>query len=285
MSESLIIEGKKYLSARRAAEIAAYSKDYVGQLCRSGKLACRMVGRFWYVDEESLQKHQAESFKANQTSFGANDFATKAPSANPPIQADSFFSHSFLPAFKQTFFVLAVMIAVLAGGTAAVSISKPFLPKTFSQDFSQTISDNTASAYSVMSSAGEILRTAFDHYYSAIASIVSPSAPSSQSNSQSKLPVSSIPPSGNYSVANAGLVVVPSQGSTTDAKLAQAITNSFSDNVTVTPGTNGTTGIITPAFRTIKGHDFLYVLVPIKTASSTAAAMTSPAGQAPGNSQ
>jgi len=296
VSESLIIEGKQYISARRAAEITAYSKDYVGQLCRSGKLACRMVGRFWYVDEESLQKHQAESFKANQTSFGANgsmpktsvasnslnpsiSASTSIPvnqsiSVGPSIPADSFFSHSFLPAFKQTFFVLAVMIAVLAGGTAAVSISKPFLPKSFSQNLSQTLNNITASVYSAMSSAGEILRTAFDHYYSAIASIVSPSAPSSQSNSQSKLPVSSIPPSGNYSVANAGLVVVPSQGSTTDAKLAQAITNSFSDNVTVTPGTNGTTGIITPEFRNVQGHDFLYMLVPVKTASTTASSTT-----------
>ena len=302
MSESLIIEGKQYISARRAAEIAAYSKDYVGQLCRSGKLVCRMVGRFWYVDENSLRKHQAESFKANQTSFGANGFVVKTSvasnslnpsisasssiipvsqsiSVGPSIPADSVFGHSFLPAFKQTFFVIAVMIAVLAGGTAAVSISKPFLPKTFSQNLSQTLNNNTASVYSAMSSAGEILRTAFDQYYSAIASIVSPSKPSSSLAISN--PSNAINPNnnqnGNYSVANAGLVVVPtgaSSTSATDAKLTQTITNSFSDNVTVKPGANGTTGVITPEFRNVQGHDFLYMLVPVKTASTTASSTT-----------
>ena len=290
VSESLIIEGKQYISARRAAEIAAYSNDYVGQLCRSGKLACRMVGRFWYVDEKSLRKHQAESFKANQTSFGANGFTAKtlaevnsansvnpSISVSPSIPADSVFSHSFFPAFKQTLFVVIAMIAVLVGGMTAVSIGKPFLPQTFSQAFSQSVANNSASVYSAMNAASEILHSYFDQVYSNIASIVSPS---SRSSSLASLPpptsTNSANQSGNYSVANAGLVVVPqnesanaSTTSANNAKLAQTITNSFSDNVTVTPGPNGTTGVITPEFRNVQGHDFLYMLVPVKTASST----------------
>lgn len=288
MSESLIIEGKQYISARRAAEIAAYSKDYVGQLCRSGKLACRMVGRFWYVDENSLRKHKEESFKANQTSFGANGFATKtstsANSMNPSISGngtisvDPISAYSFLPVLKQAFFVALAVIAVLAGGMTAVSISKPFLPQAFSQAFSQSVANNSASVYSAMSTAGGILYSYFDQAYSNIASIISPS-PRSNSSASLTPPTSTNESnqSGNYSVANAGLVVVPQNASSTDVnnvKLAQTITNSFSDNVTVTPGPNGTTGVITPEFRTVKGHDFLYVLVPVKTASSTKVAST-----------
>jgi hypothetical protein len=239
-----------------------------------------MVGRFWYVDEDSLRKYQAESFKANQTSFRSTNSVT-SPVANfipnlvpkPMVTSGSVSTisgHSFiLPVYKQIFFVVAVMIAVLAGGTAAISISKPFLPQAFSQNLSQTLSDNTASAYSAMSSVGGIMTTAFDKYYSIIASIFSPSKPLSSialSNSSGGMNQG-----GNYSVASAGLVVVPKSASTTsanDAKLAQTIRNSFSDNVTVTPGTNGTTGIITPEFRTVAGHDFLYVLVPVKTTST-----------------
>jgi hypothetical protein len=282
VSESLIIEGKQYISARRAAEIAAYSNDYVGQLCRSGKLACRMVGRFWYVDESSLRKHKEESFKANQGSFGANGFTAKTStsvnstspsiSGNGTISIDPISTSSFLPVFKQAFFVALAVIAVLVGGMTAVSIGKPFLPQTFSQDFSQSVANNSASVYSAMSTAGEILHSYFNQAYSNIASIVSSS---SRSSSSASLP----PPtstnesnqSGNYFVANAGLVVVPSSASTTNAKLAQTITNSFSDNVTVTPGPNGTTGVITPEFRNVQGHDFLYMLVPVKTGSSTTA--------------
>jgi hypothetical protein len=141
---------------------------------------------------------------------------------------------------------------------------------------------------------GGILRTAFDKYYSAIASIVSPSA--SPSSSLSSSPISSNQSnslaiststnesnqSGNYSVANAGLVVVPQNASTNasttnanEAKLAQTITNSFSDDVTVTPGPNGTTGVITPEFRNVQGHDFLYVLVPVKTGTTTVSGSSS----------
>lgn len=59
MKDSFIFEGKKYISAKRASGISGYSSDYVGQLCRGGKLECRMVGRTWFVSEESLYLHKA----------------------------------------------------------------------------------------------------------------------------------------------------------------------------------------------------------------------------------
>lgn len=59
MKDSFIFEGKKYISAKRASEISSYASDYVGQLCRAGKLDCRMVGRSWFVTEESLHLHKA----------------------------------------------------------------------------------------------------------------------------------------------------------------------------------------------------------------------------------
>lgn len=294
--DSLAIDGKIYLSSKRAAEIAGYSKDYIGQLCRSGKLICRTVGRLWYVDEMSLRKHQSESFKANQTSFRPAGFTSKSLSKTARFTAGPFsipadisgsFSDDnvsagipnpilrhqiFAYSFRRTLILLSIIIVVMAGGITAVSISKPFLP----QAFSQSVANNSASVYSAMSTAGGILRSAFDQAYSNIASIISPSAPSSQST----LLGSSVPPTStneinqpsNYSVAHAGLVVIPQSASTTSAnntKLVQTITNSFSDNVMITPGPNGTTGVITPEFRTVKGHDFLYVLVPVKTSSSS----------------
>jgi hypothetical protein len=64
MSESLIFEGKKFISAKRAAEITGYATDYIGQLCRSGKIDSKLVGRNWYVLEESLKGHEEEMAKA-----------------------------------------------------------------------------------------------------------------------------------------------------------------------------------------------------------------------------
>jgi len=59
MKDIFIIEGKKYISSRRASEMSDYSSDYVGQLCRANKLDCKMVGRTWFVTEESIHLHKA----------------------------------------------------------------------------------------------------------------------------------------------------------------------------------------------------------------------------------
>ena len=53
----LELNGKTYISAKRAAEILGYASDYIGQLCRAKKIDAEMVGRSWYVDLEMLKAH------------------------------------------------------------------------------------------------------------------------------------------------------------------------------------------------------------------------------------
>jgi hypothetical protein len=59
MKHIYISQGKKYISSKRASKISDYSSDYVGQLCRTKKLDCKMVGHTWFVTEESLREHMA----------------------------------------------------------------------------------------------------------------------------------------------------------------------------------------------------------------------------------
>ncbi|OHA17064.1 MAG: hypothetical protein A3C79_02150 [Candidatus Taylorbacteria bacterium RIFCSPHIGHO2_02_FULL_45_28] len=66
MKDALNIDGKIYISSRRAAEISKYSNDYIGQLCRGGKVTARMMGRAWFVDQESLLSHKKSSEEAFQ---------------------------------------------------------------------------------------------------------------------------------------------------------------------------------------------------------------------------
>lgn len=66
MKDSIILEGKIYISAKRAARIINYAQDYIGQLCRSGKLDCKMVGRSWFVTEESLLAHRENAIDNTQ---------------------------------------------------------------------------------------------------------------------------------------------------------------------------------------------------------------------------
>ena len=56
--DELIIGGKTYLSSKRAAKVTGYAKDYVGQLCREGRVEAKLVGRSWYVYEPSIQEHR-----------------------------------------------------------------------------------------------------------------------------------------------------------------------------------------------------------------------------------
>lgn len=61
--DELLIEEKKYVSSKRAAKITGYAKDYIGQLCREGRVPARLVGRGWYVLETAIKDHR----------FGATD--------------------------------------------------------------------------------------------------------------------------------------------------------------------------------------------------------------------
>jgi len=54
----LTIDGKLYVSSKKASELTGYAKDYVGQLCREGHVEARMVGRSWYVLETSILAHR-----------------------------------------------------------------------------------------------------------------------------------------------------------------------------------------------------------------------------------
>lgn len=58
--DELVVDGEKYISSKRAARLSGYTKDYIGQLCRAGKIPSKMVGRSWYVKEEALKEHRKE---------------------------------------------------------------------------------------------------------------------------------------------------------------------------------------------------------------------------------
>lgn len=56
--DEILIEEKKYVSSKRAAEMTGYAKDYIGQLCREGRVPARLIGRSWYVLEAAIQDHR-----------------------------------------------------------------------------------------------------------------------------------------------------------------------------------------------------------------------------------
>ncbi len=58
--ETLVLDGKNYVKASKVADELGYTSDYVGQLCRSGKVDAHLIGRTWYVNREMLSEHKVE---------------------------------------------------------------------------------------------------------------------------------------------------------------------------------------------------------------------------------
>lgn len=86
--EELEIQGKKYISSKRASEITGYAKDYVGQLARGGKVPAQRVGRSWYVDEEEIRRHAGINAPADiQVAESSVIQAETDATAIPPVAA------------------------------------------------------------------------------------------------------------------------------------------------------------------------------------------------------
>ncbi len=64
--DELEIDGKTYLSSKRAAREHKYHIDYIGQLIRGGKIVGKKVGRSWYVEAQSLKGYLAAESAAPQ---------------------------------------------------------------------------------------------------------------------------------------------------------------------------------------------------------------------------
>lgn len=79
--DELILNEKRYISAKRAAEICLYAQDYVGQLCREGKIEAVRVGRNWYVEEASVVEHKQYSNIGESTHKILSTITTKVNSS------------------------------------------------------------------------------------------------------------------------------------------------------------------------------------------------------------
>lgn len=56
--ETLTLDQKEYVKAKSAARELGYTSDYIGQLCRAGKIDAKLIGRSWYVDVAELKAHK-----------------------------------------------------------------------------------------------------------------------------------------------------------------------------------------------------------------------------------
>lgn len=59
-AHEIVIDGGRYLSAGAAAAIAGRTRDYMGRLCREGKVPARRIGNGWYIEKKTLESYLVE---------------------------------------------------------------------------------------------------------------------------------------------------------------------------------------------------------------------------------
>ena len=300
MKDNLILEDKIYISAKRVQELFGYTSDYVGQLCRSGKLECKMIGRSWFVTEKSIIDHRSnvneilkskikEKRKSSQKLYRTfNAPVSEAPVSEPLVESviDTVIEQK--PKQNPPTFLIAPPHPI-------VSVPEIFaLPYFVSEEFMTSPFSDVKKSSGLFSSkfvvsTGMLFVSLFFVFQSfsinkifldsvpgnivttSVASVISVS-----SDYLSKLTLffTTIPkfametfsgrtrlvPSTNFN----GIAVVPSSNSVeSDEIIKDKIRASFSDEVVVKPDNSKTAGVITPVFRKVKGDDFVYVLVPV----------------------
>lgn len=64
--KSISIDSIKYVKATDIARELGYTADYVGQLCRAHKVDAQLVGRSWYVSEDSIRDHKQTRYRSSK---------------------------------------------------------------------------------------------------------------------------------------------------------------------------------------------------------------------------
>jgi hypothetical protein len=103
--DELEIQGKKYISSKRAAEMTGYAKDYIGQLIRTEKIQGIRFGRAWFVVEEEILAHAGIKTSEDSQITGeiapyqkaALGTALGNPSFASPLHSSHFQKQAHLP--------------------------------------------------------------------------------------------------------------------------------------------------------------------------------------------
>lgn len=280
MNTEFYFDQKKYISTKRGATISGYMADYIGQLCRAGKIDCRQVGRVWFVNEESILNHQKI---AAQKIRGSIMF--------PPIPAAEMKKMQTAGGYveltqltgsmaKQIGFMVSLVSAVLLIVVFSFVLTQSRTQNQF-VSFGENTVMQTASVPDTFSVVGNTLYSVYlktklvssnlaldvyrsisglFNYNNQRTYVVRTEQPTMNSADDVSYDAGVVTERGDRS----GLVVVPSTGdSVSDEKIKQDIKNSFSDETEVVFDDTGTSGVIKPVFKKSTDQEYLYVMVPL----------------------
>ncbi|MFM2381735.1 MAG: hypothetical protein RLZZ76_502 [Candidatus Parcubacteria bacterium] len=82
----LVLEGKNYVKSSVIARELGYTSDYVGQLCRSGKVDAKLFGKTWYVEKSSIDGHKRTRYRSSKAVTKRVLHATESSKTSSPIR-------------------------------------------------------------------------------------------------------------------------------------------------------------------------------------------------------
>ncbi|MBI4094050.1 helix-turn-helix domain-containing protein, partial [Candidatus Kaiserbacteria bacterium] len=95
MSDEILFDGVRYISASDAGHLAGFTRDYVARLCKEGKLPARRIGKQWYTSKEAFrffltsQAFAREKRRGDLSRERREEYRSGAP-ANTPTRAPLF---------------------------------------------------------------------------------------------------------------------------------------------------------------------------------------------------
>jgi hypothetical protein len=129
--DEITLDGKTYVSSKQAAKITGYAKDYVGQLCREGRVLARLVGRNWYVLESSIRDHRFGTEEKTTKDQSNSDSFTKALEEKAPVSSWEPASYASETPSEPILLLVpqakAPEINVLEGRNSSYSYEKPVI--------------------------------------------------------------------------------------------------------------------------------------------------------------
>lgn len=285
MESEVVLNGNVYISSGVAAELSGYTRDYVGQLAREGRVEFTKVGRSIYVDKHSL----LEYIRAN--AGGASELNdTDAKSVVRDMRAAvvtgelQTVAHSAQKLPSQFFGAAHQSGNIVAGQThPAPRGGVRLFKKAVALTLALTLVFGSVTAYEYLTS-GEVRTFAVMSQ-----GVVRASGGLSRGvgSAMSAVPASStvrafVDPlalavyelvirlvggdsaQGGREYAR-GFVVLP-QGDedTILSNIHNTVRESFSDEVTVSVDETGTSGTVTPVFKQGEGDEYIFMMVPVR---------------------
>jgi len=249
-------DGKNRITSKQAALLSGYAADYIGQLCRGGKLDAVMVGKTWMVVEESLKEHLdkirqeeiqkiEEKKKEQQIKLIESRLRERAIEVAEVRQVPKVAS------------VEKVAEARVRENVSAYEPVNPISVNPYTSLLRNAITTIASVIVIVMVGSMAVMRIAGSDNGAVRQPLVA-------SVYNAALSV-------NDFMTGRGLAVAPTTGDVTrDSAMQTAIKDSFSDQVNISADKSGTAGVITPVFKKTNGKEFMYVMVPVKDAADKA---------------